>query len=269
MGEFTLGFIGMGEMACAMIEGFKKSENVPQMYASKRNEEKLHALNEKLKINATTDNSEVVKNSDIVFICVKPKDVKSVLIEIKNEIENQLIVSIAVGVKLKTIESILGGKMVVRLIPNIACKIGEMAAVFSLGKNVGSLEEYDLLQICGNLGKCYKVEDDYMEIASVISGCGLAHISKILQELINSIKEKGLSSEVAESLTNQMFLGTAKLLNLPGMDTKKIIDTAATPGGSTQAGLDAMEKEGIKNLVEKTLDASIKRNIEMGQNEQE
>ena len=122
-------------MAAALISTIYEKKLAKSIIASDHKEENLRNIKSKFKnIRTTTNNKEAVRNSDIVFICVKPQDIDVVLNEIKGEIKNQMVVSIAAGIKINHIESILIKKRVIRLMPNINCLVGEMAAGFCAGK---------------------------------------------------------------------------------------------------------------------------------------
>src|SRR3989338_3995325 len=131
----TIAFIGAGKMATALISCIYKNNISKSIIASDRNQKKLNNLKKQYRIKTIKNNKEAVKNSDIVFICVKPQDIDNVLNEIKNVVENQLIVSIVAGIKLKYLESKLRNKRIIRVMPNINCLVGEMAAGFSAGKH--------------------------------------------------------------------------------------------------------------------------------------
>ena len=106
-------------MATALISCIYKNKLVKEIIASDINKENLKKIKSKFNIKTTTANKEAIRNSDIVFICVKPQDIDVVLNEIKNVVKTQLIVSIAAGIKIKQIESILRNKRVIRVMPNI------------------------------------------------------------------------------------------------------------------------------------------------------
>ena len=131
----SISFIGTGKMAAALISSIYNSKLDYEIIASDHKEENLQKIKLKFsKIKTTNNNKEAVRNSDIVFICVKPQNINEVLKEIKDEINKQLIVSIAAGIKIKNIEKILKGKRIIRVMPNVNCLVGEMAAVFAAGK---------------------------------------------------------------------------------------------------------------------------------------
>ena len=158
MSKKNLAFIGAGKMASALISCIYKNNISKSIIASDRNDKNLTNIKKQFKIETTKNNKEVVKNSDIVFICVKPQDIDNVLNEIKIIVKNQLIVSIAAGIKLKYLESKLKGKRIIRVMPNINCLVGEMAAGFSAGK--------------------YATKEDIKIVSEILNSAGIAFLLK-------------------------------------------------------------------------------------------
>ena len=124
-----IGFIGTGNMSTALIRSMKNNNKI---VSSDKNEEKLQKAEKELRVKTTADNNEVAKSSEIIFLCTKPNNIKELLEEIKPYLENKIIVSIAAGIKIRFIENIIGkNKKIVRVMPNLNCAVGEMAAAFS------------------------------------------------------------------------------------------------------------------------------------------
>ena len=103
-----IGFIGTGNMAAALIKAMKEGNEI---ISSDKNKEKLQKAEKQLGIKTTTDNNEVSTTSETIFLCVKPNDINEILQEIKSNLENQIVVSIAAGIKIKSIESIFGNDL--------------------------------------------------------------------------------------------------------------------------------------------------------------
>ena len=118
-----LSFIGTGKMATALISCIYNKNLAKQIIATNKNEGTLKKIKKQFNVQIDKDNKDAVRNSDIVFLCVKPQDIDTVLNEIKNAVKNQLIVSIAAGIKTKHIESILKNKRIVRVMPNVNCLV--------------------------------------------------------------------------------------------------------------------------------------------------
>jgi len=139
-----IGFIGAGNMGSALIEAINRAKLAESIIAFDPNQESLLKLKEKFSIKKAQNNLEVVKFADIIFLAVKPFLVEEVLNEINRSNDmldnnnNKLFISIAAGVKLKTMEDILPKSKIIRVMPNTPCFVGEMAAGFALGKKCSS-----------------------------------------------------------------------------------------------------------------------------------
>ncbi len=258
-----LGFIGTGKMSSALISSIYKIKPY-KITASNRTKEKLIQLKKKFPgIKIAKSNIEAVKNSDIVFICVKPHDIGTVLEEIKNDAENKLIVSIAAGIKTGYIENELKNARVIRAMPNVACIAGEMAAGISAGKNAAKKDLNSIKKILEEAGKSFVVDEGLMDIVTAISGSGPAFFAY----LINAFKEagikQGLSEKTALGLASQTMLGTAKLLAENNIKPEELINMAASPKGTTMAGLEVLGKSKIKEILEMAIEAAARRSREL------
>ncbi|MBI2107641.1 pyrroline-5-carboxylate reductase, partial [Candidatus Woesearchaeota archaeon] len=169
-----ISFIGTGKMAAALISCIHSNKAI-SITVSNRTKEKSIKLKRKFnKIRTAKNNIDAVKNSDIVFICVKPQDMDAVLKEIENNAKNKLIVSIAAGIKIGYIEKKLNGAKVIRLMPNVACIAGEMAAGISAGKKASDKDINKITKILHSSGKIYEIDEDLMDAVTAIAGSGPA-----------------------------------------------------------------------------------------------
>ena len=260
----SIGFIGTGKMATALIGCIYNKKIVTSIIASSRNIENLTEIKKQFKIKITRDNKEAVKNSDIVFICVKPQDIDIVLNEIKNTVKNQLIVSIAAGIKLKHIEGVLKNKRVIRVMPNINCLVGEMAAGFSAGRYATKEDINEISKILNSIGKIFLLKEDLLDVVGAISGSGPAFFAYFMKAFETAGVKNGLPKEIALNLTAQTALGTGKLLMERNLSPKKLISIVASKKGITLEGLKILEKHRVKNILMKTINTSVKRSKELG-----
>ncbi len=264
MQKKSVGFIGAGKMATALISCICNKNIAKSIIASNRYEKNLANLKKRFSIKTTKNNKEVVRNSGIVFICVKPHDMDNVLNEIKNTVTNQLIVSIAAGTKIKDIENVLKKKRIIRVMPNINCLVGEMAACFSAGKYATKQDISYISEILNSAGLSFLVREDLLDAVTAISGSGPAFFAYFIQAMGKTGVEHGLPKFVSFKLAAQTALGTGKLLlnnNLPPDD---LINMVASKGGTTEAGLKVLKENKTRNDLIKTLEAAIKKSKELG-----
>jgi len=178
----------------------------------------------------TSNNKEVVEKSDIIFLCVKPNNIKEILEEIKNSIQDQIIISIAAGIRIKQIEKVIGDKKIVRVMPNLNCVVKEMAAAFCCNKQITSQDKEKVKKILNFAGLAIEVQEDQMDVVTALSGSGPAFITYILNVISKSAEIQGLSKQVSYQLALQTFLGTAKLLKQTKEDPNNLIKRVASPG---------------------------------------
>ena len=259
-----IGFIGAGKMAEALIKSILKSKISDNIIASDINENRLKYIEKEIKIKVTKDNKEVVENSDIVFLAVKPQNIKEVLNEIEGIIKKQLIVSIAAGIDLNYLESKLNGKRIIRIMPNTPCLVGEMAAGFSLGKNVKDDENYLIEEILNSAGNALVLNEDMLDGVTALSGSGPAFIAYLLDAMIEGAIKQGLNKDAARELAFQTALGTGKLMKEQGLTPKELIDMVSSPNGTTEAGMEILKKSDIRDVLIKTIEAAAKRSKEVG-----
>lgn len=260
-----IGFIGTGNMATALIRSMKDNNRI---ISGDKNEEKLRKAVKELGIKTTTNNNEVAKNSEIIFLCVKPYDIKEILEEIKSNVKNQIVVSIAAGIKIKFIENIIGkNKKIVRVMPNLNCTIGEMAAAFSCNKNIEANEKESIKNLLNKAGLALEVEEEKMDAVTALSGSGPAFVAYILNAFAEAGEKQGLSREISCKLALQTLLGTTKLLKETEENPTSFIKRVASPKGTTEAGLKVLEKSEIRSIMEKAIEAAAKRSKELGKDE--
>ena len=264
-----IAFIGTGKMATALISSICKNNLAKEIIASDHQEKNLKKMNkkifnQKLKIFSTTDNKEAVRNSDIVFICVKPQDIDAVLNEIKDEVNNQLIVSIAAGIKITHIESILNTARIIRVMPNINCLVGEMAAGFSAGKYATKDDIENVSQILKAAGMSFFVEEKLIDSLSVVSGAGPAFFAYFIKSIAEAGIKKGLKKEMAYELAAKTASGTGKLLLELKLSPDELIGMVASKKGVTVEALKILNKEKANKTLEQMFNAAYKRSKELG-----
>ena len=260
----SISFIGTGKMATALISCIYDKNIAKSIIASNKNSKNLVNIKKQFKIKTTKDNKECVKSSDIVFICVKPQDIDEVLEEIKDTVSNQLIVSIAAGIKIKHIESKLGNKRVIRVMPNINCLVGEMAAGFSAGKYATKEDVNEISEILNSAGIAFLLKEYLLDTVGAISGSGPAFFAYFIKAFEEAGIKNGLQRNIALKLAAQTALGTGKLIVKKNFSPEELIAMVASKNGTTIAGLKVLKKYKVKDALMKTIDAAIKRSRELG-----
>lgn len=240
-----IGFIGCGKMASAIIGGAISSKFVEKdcITASEITEEIAAQKSEALGIEVITNNIDLVKKSDIVFVATVPRFVEDVLNEIKDYVTNdKLVISIAAGVTTKFIESILPqGSRVIRVMPNTPMLLLEGMSGVLKGANATEEDINFTTELLSKLGKCIVADDEaQMDIITAISGSGPAFYYKIINEIARAGEKLGLDYEKALVLSMQTAIGAAKMLMNSDKSAEELVESVATKGGCTRVGVDRM-----------------------------
>lgn len=265
--EHKIGFLGGGAMAEALITGLLRTGVVAPLniYASDVNLKRLEYLEKNLGINVITDNTKVVKETDIVILSVKPNVIPLLLKEIAPAARRgQTFISIAAGVTIESIETCLNGPFpVVRVMPNTPCLVGEGASAVCAGKHAGREEVKKALAIFSAAGKAVEVQESLLDCVTGLSGSGPAYMYLILEGFIDGAVRLGLPRDIARVLITQTMLGASKMMLETGEHPAKLKDAVTTPSGTTMAGLYALEEGGVRAHLMKAVEAATRRSSEL------
>ena len=255
-----IGFIGCGKMAGALIKGGIKSgfAGVDDIIASEISKERAAERSQELGIVVLTDNNELVRISNVIFISTTPNYVENVLNEIKESISSdKLIVSIAAGVTTGFIQSIIGdNKRIVRVMPNTPALVLEGMSGVTGGKSALREDIEFVLSFLSKTGKALEVNEAQMDIVTAISGSGPAFYYKIINEIARAGEKMGLDYAKSLTLSIQTALGAVKMLLNNDKTPEALIASVATKGGCTRAGVDYLDEvnsaEMFYELIKKT-----------------
>ncbi len=258
-----LGFIGTGKMGSALLKSINATGLSESITASDNNTESLSII-EKLGVKTTQDNNEVVTNSDIIFLCVKPQHIGDVLDGIKESTtSNHIIISIAAGIKINFIESKTNAK-VVRVMPNTPCLVGEMAAGYSFGSKITDEDAKFIDKLLNSAGNAFKVDEEKLDAVTALSGSGPAFFAEFIGSIAKAAEDEGLDSDIAFKLACQTAKGTGKLLIEKNSAPDELIKMVASPGGTTEKGLEVLSKHDFKKILTETIKATAERSRELG-----
>jgi len=265
--EQTIGFIGSGNMANAMIGGVLNAKLVDhsQIICSNKTEEKLRDIKERYHVNTTQNNSEVAAKSDILVLAVKPFCYKEVIEEIREKIqENTIVVSIAAGINLDVIKEYFQKEVkVVRAMPNTPALVLEGMTALSPCPKVLP-EELDLIcNIFESFGKCEVVPENLMDVVTAVSGSSPAFIFMVIEAMADAAVREGLPRNQAYTFISQAVLGSAKMV----LETKKhpgeLKDMVTSPKGTTIEGVATLEKYGFRNAIMQAIHKTTKKSKEL------
>ena len=262
-----IGFLGGGAMGEALVAGLLRAGLAApsQIYISDVSEQRLEQLRQKLGVNTTADNRAVAREADIVVIAVKPYVAAAVLKEIAAEAKpDQVYISIAAGVTISQIESFLEGPVpVIRVMPNTPCLVGEGASAISAGKHAGEESVKAARAIFNAAGKAVEVPEQQLDCVTGLSGSGPAYMYLVLESLIDGAVRLGLPGDTARELAAQTMLGAAKMVLETTEHPAKLKNMVTTPGGTTAAGLFALEEGALRSVLMKAVADAARRSREM------
>lgn len=248
-------------MGSALIKGFIKAGTVRQedIIASDADEEKLRAL----EVKTTTSNNLVAKESDVIFLAVKPKFMEEVLKGIKPDGKDKLVVSIAAGITTEFIEGILDDSRVIRVMPNTPALVQEMASAYCLGERATEDDAGIVEELLSGMGMAFNVAEGLMDAVTGLSGSGPAYFYYIIKALTEAGVADGLDREVALKLAAQTAKGAAEMVLKTGKSPQELIDMVCSPGGTTVEGLKVLEGGKVSDIFKETVKAATKRSKEL------
>lgn len=264
-----IGFIGGGKMATAIMKGIINSKwcDCKNIIVSDKNDNALQILKKTYNVNTSDKNIEVVKNANIILFAVKPFVLRDVLNEIKPYItKDHIILSIAAGISIKTIEEILGNIPVIRIMPNTPALVNEGMSAICKGNYASDKEVEIAMEIFNNVGKVVKSEEKYIDIITAISGSGPAFYYYIINEIAKAGEQLGLDYETCLKLSAQTAYGSAKMVMESGVNPEQLIINVTTPGGCTAVGNDILKEQRISDILSVTIEKTAQKAFELGKN---
>jgi pyrroline-5-carboxylate reductase len=217
-------------------------------------------------IPAAADNKEVVVASDVLVVAVKPQTVPALLDEIRGVVtERHLVVSIAAGITLKQLADGLSAKRrLVRVMPNTPCLLGASATAFAAGPGARPEDPALVERLFDAVGKAFALPEPLLDAVTGLSGSGPAFVYVMIEALADGGVRMGLARDVALALAAQTVLGSARMVLETGQHPGVLKDAVASPGGTTIAGLHALERGGFRAAVMDAVEAATKRSAELG-----
>lgn len=264
-----IGFIGGGKMATAIMKGIINSHlcSCDDIIVSDKNEDALNALSNNYNVETTIHNIEVVKNSKVLLFAVKPFVLRDVLSEIKPFITDEhVILSIAAGISVKTIEEIVGSVPVIRIMPNTPALVNEGMSAVCKGSFAKSEHVKTALEIFSSVGKVIESEEKYIDIITAISGSSPAFYYYIIDEIAKAGEKLGLDYKTCLKLSAQTAYGSAKMIMETGVSPEQLIINVTTPGGCTAVGNEVLKEREISDILFDTIEKTAKKANELGKN---
>ena len=259
------GFIGAGNMGGALATAAAKNAKV---FVADSYEEKAEALAQKIGGTAVTT-QQVAEKCGYIFLGVKPqvmgvmlKQIAPVLAARKDDF---VLVSMAAGVQIADIRRMAGGDYpVIRIMPNIPVAVGGGVILYDATENVSEAALAQFCQVMASAGYLDRLDEKLIDAGSAVSGCGPAFVSLFTEALADGAVACGLSRDKALEYSLYTLMGTAKLLLETKMHPGQLKDAVCSPGGSTIAGVRALEQGGFRASCMEAVEEAFARTKELG-----
>ncbi|MCA9588324.1 MAG: pyrroline-5-carboxylate reductase [Myxococcales bacterium] len=268
MKDLTIGFIGGGNMAGALVKGMVHAGVAPagKIWVSDVKPERLSAIAQAHGVRTTGDNHALVAACDVIVIAVKPQVIHKVLDAIAGDVEGKLLISVAAGVPVAAMEARLpSGARVVRTMPNTPATVLAGATAIAPGTHATEADLDVARTLFSAVGRVVTLEEGQIDAATGLSGSGPAYIMLVIEALADGGVKVGLHRDTALLLAAQTVYGSAKLLLETGEHPGRLKDMVTSPGGTAIAGLHTLESGGLRRTMIDAVEAATHRAIELGE----
>jgi len=265
----TVGFVGAGNMGEALIKGLVEANVVPakSIYCGDVRRDRLAELEKIFGVQIAADNNELIRRADVIILAVKPQIMEPVVREIAPAVTRQkLLISIAAGVSTAKIRAALNkDARLIRVMPNTPALVLQGATAIAKAQHLEPDDLETATEIFTAVGRVVVLEEDLLDAVTGLSGSGPAYVAIVIESLADGGVRMGLDRATAMTLATQTVLGAAKLLLETGLHPGALKDMVSSPGGTTIAGIAALEEGGIRTTFMKAVERATLRSRELGQ----
>ncbi len=265
----NLGFIGAGRMATALAQGCVQAGLVRAdgvLASDPAAEARAKFAAELPEAKTQADNQAVLAGADVVVLAVKPQVMSQALDDIRPSVEpRHLVISIAAGVTLARLAAALPPKTrLVRVMPNTPCLIRQGASCFSRGAAATDADAALVVKLLSAVGAAFEVDESQLDAVTGLSGSGPAFIYAAIEAMAQGGAAMGLPPELALELAARTAAGAASMVMSTGLAPAELRAQVTSPGGTTLAGLDALQRAGGAAAFRAAVEAATARSIELG-----
>jgi len=261
------GFVGAGKMATALAHGFVAAglTDASRITTYDPVRGAADAFARACGGRVADSNADVAAVADVIVLAVKPQQIKGVCEELAGKVDGKLVVSIAAGVTLSTLaQSLDRGARLVRVMPNTPCLVGHGASAFALGAGATDDDGALVERLLGAVGRAYRLDEKLLDAVTGLSGSGPAFVYVMIEALSDGGVRMGLPRDVALGLAAQTVLGSAAMVLETGEHPGRLKDQVTSPGGTTIAGLQALEAGAVRGDLIAAVEAATRRAVELG-----
>jgi pyrroline-5-carboxylate reductase len=264
----TIAFLGAGNMGGALIQGVldKGFVSADCIWASDLLPQRIKYLKDKYHINITHDSRQAVDKANIIILAVKPQQLGLLLSEVRHLVDDaKLVISIAAGIPLSYLQTNLKeNTRLIRVMPNMPALVGAGVTAICGGEYALADDLNISEELFSCVGEVVRVDEGLMDAVTGLSGSGPAYVMVVIEALADAGVKLGLARDTALKLATQTVLGSAKLLKEKGLHPAQLRDMVASPGGTTIAGLCALEQGGLRAAIIDAVEKAARRSMELG-----
>jgi pyrroline-5-carboxylate reductase len=261
-----LAVIGCGSMGSAVVRGLLKVKWAPASQLAASHPRRAAALSKELGIEVVASNRKAAEGAQVVVLAVKPQILPEVLAELAGAVDPKaLVLSMAAGVKTRTIEEALPGTAVVRSMPNLAATIGMGSTAIAPGAHATKQHVALARQVFEAMGVVEEVPERLMDAVTGLSGTGPMYVFHLVEAMADAGVKVGLGRDVATRLALQTLIGSAHLARDSHLHSAALKDQVTSPGGTAIAALHVLRREGFQAIVMDAVEAATRRAAELGQ----
>ena len=264
-------FIGGGNMGEAILKSLLNIGAISpgSIIVSDVSQQRRDLLEKEYGVKTTMNNSEAIKNADVVILAIKPQDLNSVMLELQNDLSQQLVLSIVAGATIDTLEQGLDHRYLVRAMPNMPAQIGEGMTVWTATNEVTQNHKEFAKSILSAAGEeIYVNSEKYIDMATALSGSGPAYIFLVIEALTDAGVHIGLPRDIAEKLVIETTLGSTRTVKEMKKHPAQLRNMVTSPGGTTAEGILQLELGGLRSLMLKAVIAAYEKSKNLGSKKQ-
>jgi len=266
------GFIGVGRMGGAILKGLlgKQAVSPDDVWIIGRDPAKTEKKAAELGVKTAGSHAALAAAADVIFLGVEPGTVPEVLERIRDSLtDDKLLISMAAGVTIRSITDVVGeSRKVIRIMPNAPARVGEMMASASRNGNVGDGDMAFALKLLSALGRAEELPEDQIDAVIGVSGSSPAYTYMYIKALADGAAERGMDPGKARIFAAQAVKGAAQLVLDTDQDLADLIDSVATPGGTTIEAVKYLGDNGFETIVKGGENAAIDKSVSMSKKDE-
>lgn len=258
------GAMGEAIFSCVLSKGLASPADI---MVSDVSQPLLKRLKDKYAVGITGDNKTACEEASVIILAIKPQNLAQVSAEIKGTLTaSQIVLSIVAGATLSTLTQSLSHDRVVRVMPNIAARVGEAVSLWTATPQVTPQQRDLAHSLLATLGtEIFTPEEKYLDMSTAVNGSGPAYVFLFIESLIDAAVHIGLPREIASGIVLQTVLGSAKLAKESGLHPAELRNQVTSPGGTTAEALLRLEEGGFRALLTKAVQAAYDKSRGLGQ----